>query len=94
MLIRIEFGGWAPNCHCKNIGGFRFGGLVRDCHVYSIGKDEILLADFNLVVAQADCQTTKFNSPPNFLATGIKYVIVISRARGMYGIYCTEGRGQ
>ena len=27
-------------------------------------------------------------------STGMCYVIVISRARGIYGIYCTEARGQ
>ena len=31
-----------------------------------------ILADFNLAVAKADCQTAKFNSPQNFLA--IHYV--------------------
>ena len=27
-----------------------------------------ILADFNLAVAKADCQTAKFNSSPNFPA--------------------------
>ena len=26
-----------------------------------------ILVDFNLAVVKADCQTTKFNSPPDFL---------------------------
>ena len=39
---------------------------VRDRHMY-VCKQETL-ADFNLVVAKADRQTTKFNSPPNFPA--------------------------
>ena len=25
ILAGIKFGGWAPNRHCKNIGGFKFG---------------------------------------------------------------------
>ena len=49
-----EFGGWAPNGHCKNIGGFKFGGSVRDRHTY-VCKYEIL-ANFNLAVA---------DGPPN-----------------------------
>ena len=28
--------------------------------------------NFNLAVVEVDCQTTKFNSPPNFLA--IRYI--------------------
>ena len=31
-----------------------------------------ILVDFNLAVAKADCQTAKFNSPPNF--PGIRYM--------------------
>ena len=58
MLVGIKFGGWAPNRHCKNIGGFNFGGSVRDCHMY-ICKYE-LLVDFNFKV---DRQPAKFNSP-------------------------------
>ena len=36
---RIKFGGWAPNCHCKNIGGFKFASSVRDHHkhIWNIG---------------------------------------------------------
>ena len=67
----LKFGGWPPNCHCKNIGGFKFGGSVRHCHMY-IGKFEIL-ADFNLAVAKTDHQTAKFNSLPNFPA--IRYLV-------------------
>ena len=48
VLVGIKFGDWAPNCHCKNTGGFKFGGVVRHCHTY-IGKYEVL-ADFYLVV--------------------------------------------
>ena len=36
-----------------------------------------ILADFNLAVAQADCQTDKFNSPPNFLAIQYKSLVKI-----------------
>ena len=68
----LNFGGWARNCHCKNIGGFKFGGLVRDRYTY-ICEYEIS-ADINLAVAQADRQTAKFNSPPNFLT--IQYIIL------------------
>ena len=50
MLAGIKFGGWAPNCHCKNIGGFKFGGLVWDRHMYEI------LVYFNLAVAKVDRQ--------------------------------------
>ena len=59
ILVGIKFGGWAPNCHCKNIGGFLFGGSVRDQHMY-IYKYETL-GDFNLAVVKIDCQTTKFS---------------------------------
>ena len=51
------------------------GGSLRDHHTYNntgICKYEIL-ADFTLAVAMVDHQTTKFNSPPNFLA--IQYPI-------------------
>ena len=34
------------------------------------------MADFNLAVVIIDCQTIKFNSPPNFLA--IRYVMSAS----------------
>ena len=34
ILAGIKFGDWAPNCHCKNIGGFKFGSSVRDRHTY------------------------------------------------------------
>ena len=40
--------GWPPNHHCKNIGEFKFGGSV-------------ILADYNLIVAKVDHQTTKFS---------------------------------
>ena len=60
ILAGIKFGGWPLNCHCKNIGGFKFGGSVRDRHMY-ICKYEIL-ADFNLAVAKVDRQTAKFSS--------------------------------
>ena len=66
VLPEILFGGWTLNHHCKNIGRFKFGGSVRDRHTY-ICKYETLV-DFNLVVAKTDCQTIKFNSPPNFPA--------------------------
>ena len=50
-----------------------FGSSLRDCHTYNnICKYEIL-ADFTSAVAMVDRQTTKFNSPPNFLA--IRYPI-------------------
>ena len=62
----IKFGDWAPNCHCKNTGGFKFGGVVRHCHTYT-GKYEVL-ADFYLVVAKTDRQFAKFHSLPNFPA--------------------------
>ena len=63
--MAIKFDGWAPNRHCKNIGGFKLhvGGLVRDRHKY-ICK----YAELNLVVAKIGCQTAKFNSPPKFPA--------------------------
>ena len=35
------------------------------------------MADFNLAVVQADHQTAKFNSPPNFLA--IQYALNINK---------------
>ena len=35
--------------------------------MYIIYKYEVM-ADFNMVVAKVDHQTTKFDSPPNFLA--------------------------
>ena len=62
MLVRIKFGGWAPNCHYKTSGGFKFGGLVWDSHIYEI------LADFNLVVVKVVHETAKFNSLPSFPA--------------------------
>ena len=34
----------------------------------SRAHEQKLHADFNLVVTEIDCQTAKFNSPPNFLA--------------------------
>ena len=58
MLAGIKFGGWVPNGHCKDIGGFKFGDSVRDCH--SIYASKKFWQIFNLAVAQADCQTAKF----------------------------------
>ena len=62
LLAVIKFGGWAPNRHCKHIGGFtwRLGNFtVGDHHMYMC-KYEIL-ADFNLAVAM---QTAKL---PNLI---------------------------
>ena len=70
----IKFGSWAPNRHCKNTGGFKFGSSVRDCHTYIIYKYEILV-DFNLAVTKIDHQTAKFNSLPNFPA--IQYTVIL-----------------
>ena len=53
-----------------------FGSSVRDCHAYTFICKYDILADFNLAVAKADCQTTKFNSPPNFPA--VQYLIFSS----------------
>ena len=33
-----KFGSWASNCHCKNIGRFKFGGWVRDRYTYNASK--------------------------------------------------------
>ena len=41
--------------------------ILAELNLTYIYKYEIL-ADFNLAVAKRDCQTTKFNSLPNFLA--------------------------
>ena len=27
-MVKIKFGGWVPNCHCKNISRFKFGGSL------------------------------------------------------------------
>ena len=66
--MRIKFGSWAPNHHCENVGGFKFGDSVQDCHTYNIICKHKILAAFNLAVAKTDHQTAKFNLPPNFLA--------------------------
>ena len=79
MLAGIKFGSWVPNCHCKCIGGFKFGVLVWDRHTYNRVR---ILADFNLAVAQADSQTAKLNSPPNFLA--IQYIDFWALERPLY----------
>ena len=42
--------------------------VVRYRITIRIYASKKILADFNLVVAQANCQTAKFNSLPNFPA--------------------------
>ena len=78
----IKFGSWVPNCHLKRIDRFKFGGSVQDHHVYICEKE--ILADFNLVVAQAVRQTAKFNSPPNFPA--IWHIIYMHNYLNLYTV--------
>ena len=49
-----------PNFHYINI---KFGGSVWDHHTHVYEQDVLVLA-----VVNADCQTTKLDSPPNFPA--------------------------
>ena len=67
----IKFGRLASTSVNKNISGF----LIWQ---FSTGSPYVCtrvrnLANFNLAVAKADHQITKFNSPPNFSA--IRYII-------------------
>ena len=48
----IEFDDWAPNCHWKNIGRLEFKGLSM--HTYVCEYENLILADFNLVVTKVD----------------------------------------
>ena len=47
----LKCGSWVPICHIE------FGVSVRDCHMYNIEG----LVHFNLAIAQAVHQTTKFS---------------------------------
>ena len=60
-------GRWAPNHHCKNIGGFKFGGSVRDRHTYMHAS----MKYWRILIWQLQRQTTK---PPNFPA--IRYMCI------------------
>ena len=64
--MEIKFGSWVPTGHLKRLGRFKFGSSVQDRHMYICELE--ILADFNLVVAQAVRQTVKFYSLPNFPA--------------------------
>ena len=42
-----------------------------------------ILADLYLAVAQAVCQSVKFNSPPNFWLYGIVYYLEFKEVQGL-----------
>ena len=48
----------------KDIGGFKFGGSVWDRHMYN--HNYVSMGFFRGTAG--DCQTAKFNSPPNILS--------------------------
>ena len=63
MLAGIKFSGWAQNCQCENIGGFKFGGSVRDRHMYYVSKKYWWILIWWL--QKADYQTAKFTCSNN-----------------------------
>ena len=50
-MVGIKFGGWAPDRHCKNIDGFKFGSSVRDRHTYTIFIRIVAVATINFSLA-------------------------------------------
>ena len=83
----IKFGGWVPNCHCKHIGGFKFGGSV---YVYMYMRVRNL-ADFNLAVVQAVRQTAKFLAIHYNSQTSSLYVHLQIQGRAVDGTTSSRG---